>query len=453
MVLASQNPVDLDYKGLANAGTWFIGRLQTERDKLRVLDGLEGAASELGAKFDRQSMERLLAGLTRRIFLVNNVHADKQEVIETRWSLSYLRGPLTKAQIRTLMSPFKENNSNAQETGDHAAGIRPTATVPSIDGKHAVAGTKPALPPGVPEYFFPSTASGALVYKPMILGAASIRFTDTKAKLDYNVQKVYLAEIKDEAIAINWSDAMQQRFTLEELETRAPSSGSFAVVPSAASKPRQYKLWTKEFSNWLVGNEKFYLLYCPELELYSAPNEPERQFRIRVNEHATQERDRVVQQLRARYQPRVQAWEDKVMRAEQQLERERDEVKQREMETAISIGATVLGAFAGRRSIGRGASTAARQAARAATQKQEIARAEETLAKYQEQSQQLQNECAKEAAAVRAKYAASTEKFETVACTAKKSNVSVSLLALVWMPYRRVADDTLVPAWQPTITR
>src|SRR6185503_5751864 len=107
VVLATQNPVDLDYKGLANTGTWFIGRLQTERDKARVLEGLEGIAAGTGQKFDKQGMEQLLAGLDKRIFLLNNVHDDAPEIFETRWALSYLRGPLTRTQIKLLMDPLK----------------------------------------------------------------------------------------------------------------------------------------------------------------------------------------------------------------------------------------------------------------------------------------------------------------------------------------------------------
>ncbi len=107
VVLATQNPVDLDYKGLANTGTWFIGRLQTERDKARVIEGLEGAAASSGKKFDRQLMEQTLAGLGNRVFLMNNVHEDAPEVFQTRWTLSYLRGPLTRTQIKQLMGPLR----------------------------------------------------------------------------------------------------------------------------------------------------------------------------------------------------------------------------------------------------------------------------------------------------------------------------------------------------------
>jgi hypothetical protein len=101
LVLATQNPVDLDYKALSNAGTWFIGRLQTERDKMRLLDGLEGASASSGLQFDRQDTERILSGLGNRVFMLNNVHEDEPVIFNTRWAMSYLRGPLTREQIRT----------------------------------------------------------------------------------------------------------------------------------------------------------------------------------------------------------------------------------------------------------------------------------------------------------------------------------------------------------------
>ena len=113
VVLATQNPVDLDYKGLSNAGTWFLGRLQTQRDKDRVLEGLEGASTVAGHAFDRKKMDEILSGLGNRVFVMNNVHEDKPVVFQTRWALSYLRGPLTREQIQALMAPRKQASAPA----------------------------------------------------------------------------------------------------------------------------------------------------------------------------------------------------------------------------------------------------------------------------------------------------------------------------------------------------
>ncbi|MGH9904859.1 MAG: ATP-binding protein, partial [Pyrinomonadaceae bacterium] len=184
IVLVTQNPVDLDYKGLSNAGTWLIGRLQTERDKARVLEGLEGIAAGTDLKFDRGEMEEILAGLGNRIFLVNNVHDDAPEIFQTRWAMSYLRGPLTRDQIRTLMNPIKSQAETAPagRAATAAAGVatQPATGTASVEiqapkASDAAGETRqPVLPPEISQYFIPvrsEAQSGAtLVYHPMVLG-------------------------------------------------------------------------------------------------------------------------------------------------------------------------------------------------------------------------------------------------------------------------------------------
>src|SRR5258708_3105134 len=134
MVLASQTPVDLDYKGLSNAGTWFLGRLQTERDKARVLEGLEGASAEAGASFNRSDMEKKLASLGNRVFLMNNVHSNKPVVFQSRWAMSYLRGPLTRDQVKTLMDPLRKEFS-----GSNTAPGKPSIDAATTSGAESPA--------------------------------------------------------------------------------------------------------------------------------------------------------------------------------------------------------------------------------------------------------------------------------------------------------------------------
>src|ERR687896_2194234 len=117
VMLSTQNPVDIDYKGLSNSGTWFLGKLQTERDKARVLDGLEGAAP---GTFDRPSLDRALSALGKRVFLLHNVHEPEPVVFETRWTLSYLRGPLTKDELRRL-APARDARTANNEAATAAS--------------------------------------------------------------------------------------------------------------------------------------------------------------------------------------------------------------------------------------------------------------------------------------------------------------------------------------------
>ena len=133
VVLATQNPVDLDYKGLSNAGTWLLGRLQTERDKARVLEGLEGVAAAANAKFDKSAMDETLAGLGSRIFLMNNVHEDAPRVLETRWAMSYLRGPLTREQIKQLMEGKRPALPKVPVAAAQPAAGAPTASPSASD--------------------------------------------------------------------------------------------------------------------------------------------------------------------------------------------------------------------------------------------------------------------------------------------------------------------------------
>lgn len=210
VVLATQNPVDLDYKGLANTGTWFIGRLQTERDKARVLEGLEGAAASSGKKFDKQQMEQLLAGLGSRVFLLNNVHEDAPEVFQTRWTLSYLRGPLTRTQIKMIMDPVKLLGSGGK-------GIEGYQQPEGAQSRHPVIppslNQRPMLPPDVPQYFIPVRGSqpswSTLIYQPMLLGASQVRVANSKASVDITQDVTVLAPISDGAVAVDWDRAVE----------------------------------------------------------------------------------------------------------------------------------------------------------------------------------------------------------------------------------------------------
>src|SRR5437868_6845094 len=190
VVLATQNPVDLDYKGLANTGTWFIGRLQTERDKARLLDGLEAA----GVKFDRN----ILSSLGSRVFLLNNVHEDAPQLFETRWTMSYLRGPLTRDQIRILM----------------AGTAKPAATM------KIAAADRPVLPAEIPQYFAPvrGSVAGSVFYRPALLGSADLQYVDAKTNIDVNRSVTVTTPIGVGAVAVNWDAATELDLSLDDLE-------------------------------------------------------------------------------------------------------------------------------------------------------------------------------------------------------------------------------------------
>jgi hypothetical protein len=441
VVLATQNPVDLDYKGLANAGTWFIGRLQTERDKARMLEGLEGIATSTGQKFDKQQMEQLLAGLDNRIFLMNNVHEDAPELFESRWAMSYLRGPLTRAQIKLLMDPLKG-------TATSAPAPAPAAAAPAAPAPASVSG-KPVLPPEITQYYIPVRSSGSnatLTYQPMLLGASEIHYSSSKT-VDVTQQLTLIAAINDGPVALDWSQATPLDLPIGDLESDAQPNAQFAEVPASAAKAKSYASWQKDFAGWVYRNQRLELFESPTLNVVSNPGESERDFRVRLQQLAREGRDDSVEKLRRKYAPKFAQLDDRKRRAEQAVSREAEQAQGQKVQTAISFGATLLSSFLGRKrtsltTLGR-ATTAARGVSRSMKESQDVDRAQENVAAVTQQIEDLQAEFQAETAALEQSFDPQTEALEKVSLKPTKANIAVKLVTLAWAPYLNEK-----PAWE-----
>jgi hypothetical protein len=447
IVLATQNPVDLDYKGLSNAGTWFLGRLQTERDKARVLEGLEGAAASSGAAFDKDKTGQILAGLGNRIFLLHNVHEDAPEVFESRWAMSYLRGPLTREQIKTLMDPRKQ--ALPPGTAPQVSAVVPEFAKPK-------GGVRPVLPPGVPEYFIPvrgpQPQSSVLVYQPRVLGAAQVRFLEAKSKVDFSCDSVFTTPVTDETVPVDWEKGDEAPVALSDLEKSPREGAQFSDLPSLAGRAKSYEGWSKDFSAWVYGNRKTDIFRSPGLQAFSNPGETERDFRIRLQQVSREQRDRMTEALRKKYAPKKAALEERLRRAQQTVDREAEQAKQQKMQTVISVGATLLGAFMGRKvlkaaTLGR-ATTAARGVSRSLKESQDIGRAEDTVESVKKQTADLDALFQVEVEALSAKTDPLTETLETVTLRPKKSDISVRLVALAWAPCWMDPQGRTLPAWR-----
>ena len=454
VILATQNPVDLDYKGLANTGTWFIGRLQTERDKARVVEGLEGAAASSGKKFDKQGMEQLLAGLGNRVFLMNNVHEEAPEVFQTRWTLSYLRGPLTRTQIKTLMEPVKRKRLNVK---GNTAGVDLESSQPT----HHVSPftshlSRPMLPPDVPQHFIPvrgnQPSGSTLVYQPILLGAAQVRVSDSKAGVDVTQDVAVLAPISEDAVAVDWDRATEAGLAVADLESAPLGSAQFGAVPSAANKAKSYETWSKDFSGWLFRNQKVALLKSPSAKAVSMPGESERDFRVRLQQSGREARDKQSDSLRQKYAPKIAVLQDRIRRAGQMVERQQAESRSSQMQAAISVGASILGAFLGRKTIsatniGR-ATTAIRGAGRVIKESKDVGQAEENVSALQQQLADLESQFKAETDALAAAIDPLNEQLETVSLKPTKANIAVKLVALAWTPNWQDGKGVLTPAWQ-----
>jgi hypothetical protein len=418
VMVATQNPVDLDYKALSNAGTWFLGRLQTERDKARVLDGLEGAAA--GASLDRKTLDTTLSALDKRVFLLHNVQEKEPVVFQTRWTMSYLRGPMDREELGRLRGPIA---SEPQVS-------RPT----SWEGDTA----KPVMPAGVPEFFLPGAAPHT-TYQAHLYGSARVTYSDAGRGVDVQVDLHTTTPVRAGPVPADWADATLVTHPPESLlEAPTVPDARYEPLPPAALDPRQYAGWEHEFERWVAESQRLRLLAAPRLDVISRSGEPERDFRARVRQAQHEQRDAAVERLRAKYATRLARLTERVRNAQDVVARERQQVEQQKMQTALSMGAAVIGALIGRKAVsmstlGR-ATTAARGVSRASKEREDVARAETKARDARAVLEDLEREAASEIDALTASLTPDSEPIDAVEIKPTRGGVRARLVALVWVP-------------------
>lgn len=442
VVLATQNPVDLDYKGLGNTGTWFLGRLQTERDKARVIEGLESAAATSGTGFDRGELETALSALGSRVFLMRNVHEDAPVVFQSRWALSYLRGPLTREQIHTLV---QERCADARGAGSGAdsgvgAGERPgVATAASA----VLGGQRPILPPQAGERFLLATkkapAGAKVMYRPALLGLARVHFVDAKSGIDLWQDTAALLPLADDVPESLWdeADTLAPEAVASDGEPRP--GATFAALPAAACNAKNYAAWQKALAGALYRTRTLDRWRCDDLSETSKPGESEGDFRARLQHKAREERDADVEALRKKYAPKFAALEEQVRKAQDKIAKEAEQAHEKTWGTLISLGTTVLGAVLGRKRLSRTniseAATVMRSAGKAYKESGDVARARQDLAALQDKLAKLHADVEEQVSALEARAKPEELKLESVSLRPRKSDCNVQTMTLAWVPW------------------
>jgi len=413
VVLATQNPVDIDYKALSNCGTWFLGRLQTERDVGRVVEGLEGAASAAGQRLDQSQVERLLAGLQSRVFLLNNVHESGPVLFHTRWAMSYLRGPLTRREIERLAPP------------------RPVrAPQPPIDGSttqvsSASSNTRPVLPAGIEEVFLGDQPG---TYRPYLMAQVTLHYVLSSQDLDAWEEHVALAPLLDGSAWESAAFVDPDQVTVFDLE---PLSAEFVAPPAGSVTQARFRSYTKQLKTHVYQSCPKTLWRCEALGLVSAPNENRAELAARAQLASRERRDAAVADLRSRLQKKVQRIDERIARAQARLQREQSQYEQQKYQTGVSLGATVLSAILGRRTVGR-ATTAARSAGRVASEREDVQRAEAELDSLEQKRRDLESEAEEQVRALQDDSALDSPDIEEVIVRPRKSDIQVTSLRLAW---------------------
>ncbi len=445
VVLATQNPVDLDYKGLSNTGTWFLGRLQTERDKARVLEGLEGASAQSGTSFDRSKMEKILAGLGSRKFLMNNVHDDEPVIFETRWAMSYLRGPLTRTQIQQLVGNDKPQPSPSETESSE------TAKPEKISAPLVREDPRLLIPSDVEQRFATIThrvdPDTRLIYRPSLFAAGRLHYVRSSYKVDFWTEKTFLANIREDMLPNEvWEDCEFPSDRELAFDREAGDQADFADVPKEFFNAKSYKIWEKELKAALYRDHPMTVWKCSKLKLYSEAEESLGDFKVRIEQKVSELRDTEVEKLRKKYASKFRTAKDRVRRAEDKVEVETEQYQQSRTSSWVSIGQTIMGAVLGRRT-SRSAGTSIRSYGRASKEKMDIARAEENLQEAQDRFEELELQFNEDVAELEEKLDVANMEFEELSLAPRKSDISVESFCLCWMPWKVDANGIAQPVY------
>ena len=442
VVLSTQNPVDLDYKALSNAGTWFIGRLQTEQDRNRVRDGLLSAAPTEG--MDAASLDATLASLGKRTFLLHNVHEQSPVLMQTRWAMAYLRGPLTREDIRRLVGP-EARAAKATAAVPQAAAALPARALA------AATGNRPVLSPDLPVLFAtPKSRPAAgerLVYQPRLLGTARLAYVSTKYNLD--VRRDVMVGLAAGGGAIDWRNAEALALDPATLAKDPDPLAGFAELPREFSDPRIVKGALEQFRTWLRTEQAVTLRRSPVLKLVSQPDETEGQFRSRLQQQAREARDKTTTALRQKYATRFTSLKERQRRAEQAIAREQEQATGSKIDTALSVGTAVLGALFGRKAISASSagrvSSAMRKAGNMQRQSGDVERATESAEKLQSELVALESQVQAEIAGIENGFDAQTEVLEEISVRPKAADVTVQFCGIGWLPFVEDRQGNLRP--------
>lgn len=440
ILLATQNPVDLDYKALSNAGTWMVGKLQTERDKARLIEGLEGVAAEHGSLSDRGYLERVVSALGNRVFLLHDVHQPKPILMQTRWALSFLRGPMTRDQVAELMKEYKQA-TRAGSAGDRTSGRTPVAGAPGSQSREADRAFKdqlqrsvdlpnvgpathvpPGLSPGLVPLYLPvqpppavlAPPAGAqavqppkrtLLYQAKLLGFAEVAFLDRKRGLDLKREYRLLADPPADQ-TVSWAGA--QPIPIRLADSPAPNA-QWAEVPEPLNSAKKIKALQKGFAEFLYASAKQRVFENAKLDLLGKPGEDVQTFLQRCKETAKGKAEAELAEQRSEYEVERAKLAPLVPQATKPA-------------TSSMWDMPVLSWFkSGPTTVTLGPKPTNKEAARAA----------EKLARLDADWQTKQ-------ASVIEKWRKYAEAYTEVVLTPRKTDVTVSRFGLAWVPYWRL---------------
>lgn len=464
LLLATQNPVDVDYKGLSNAGTWFIGKLQTDQDKQRLLDGLEGVAGGVS----RSTMDKLISSLGKRVFVMHNVHEKTPSVFQTRWAMNFLAGPLTRTHIPALNrlvqakapqragpGPAPASMGSAKSLASTVETLPPVAASSSSSGEGSL--TKPSLPAGIREYFLPQNyslpeafqsaqkamPSQALIqgvkYRPALLASAQIRILDRKYGVDAEVTRAVLVDSLDRRGIVRWEEFTYRGPSLDKVETMPAESARFTTLDAPLNDSKLMAALQKDFTDWVFRNSSVTARANTALKVFAGPEISQAEFMKTCADTAREGRDAEISRTAGSLDRKIQALQDKLGREERELREDEADLQNRKLEAGanlLELGAGLVG-FGRKKSV----STQFTKHRLSQTAKADVEESVEAIAQYKKDLAELQRQREEVVAGINDRWGRVVNEVSEVTVNPKKTDVYVNIFGVAWKPYYIVQSE------------
>jgi len=474
LLLATQNPVDVDYKALSNAGTWFIGKLQTEQDKDRLLDGLESAAGGVS----RSVFDKLISSLGKRVFVLHNVHAKQPVLFQSRWAMNYLAGPMTRMQIPALNKlanaditlhaqpkPASVSQSVSSPETNAPSFIASTPTrQPQTNRQSSIVNrqsdgsqTKPTIPASIKEYFLPQNYSlpeafkasrqsmpteasiEGIIYRPALAASAHVRVLDRKLGVDNETARAILVSTPDKRGVVRWEENIFNGHALEEVDTSPAPSSRFGTIDSPLNDSKIMAALQKDFADWVYRNSSVKARANEALKVYAGPDVSRAEFMKACAEAASEARDAEIEKKAAQFDRQLKTIKDKKSREERELQEDESELSHRKWEEA---GTHLENIFGGGKGARRRLSTSLSKRRMTEKAKADVEESVDAIADYEKQIADLEKQREEMVAEINSRWGDVVNDITEVTVSPKKTDVFLNLFGVAWVPYYVVQTGT-----------
>lgn len=411
VVLSTQNPVDLDYKGLSNIGTWFIGRLQTTQDIERVIDGLGG---KVGASYTKSEIKTLLANLKKRTFFLKSAHLDDIRLFSTRWVMSYLKGPLKRDEIRTLMHDKKEAQNIELETVDTM-----------IKNKNSLTSFQ-QIDDSIPQYF-EIDSSLTNEFSPTLGAMATVHFYNARKGIDESKELTLSLPLSKNQKNIDWKEAKREEESFENYPSVAASKAKFQALPDIVLEDKKLRIAIRQLKEYLYREEYLELLRCNAPKFESKVFESKSDFKVRLQDMLNDKKEVAIEKLQVRFEKKEKTLLTRLSRARERVEKEAADSTSSMIETGIAV----LGALFGRTSptkIGR----AFKKGSSILKERGDMSRAEERMDTVREDIEALEYALEDDIDELGEKYDVESCEIEIFKIKPRKTDIDVEHCAVVW---------------------